>query len=42
MLGRPGALGLRGRIVGALLVTTVATLAVAALALLSPLERQLR
>ncbi|HWC87025.1 MAG TPA: HAMP domain-containing sensor histidine kinase [Solirubrobacteraceae bacterium] len=42
MLRRPGALGLRGRIVGALLITTVATLAVAALALLSPLERQLR
>ncbi|MEA2197325.1 MAG: hypothetical protein QOJ25_1376 [Solirubrobacteraceae bacterium] len=42
MLKRPGALGLRGRIVGALLITTVATLAVAALALLSPLERQLR
>ena len=42
MLGRPGALGLRGRIVGALLITTVATLGVAALALLSPLERQLR
>jgi signal transduction histidine kinase len=35
-------LGLRGRIVGALLVTTVATLGVAALALLGPLERQLR
>jgi signal transduction histidine kinase len=42
VLRRPGALGLRGRIVGALLITTVATLAVAALALLSPLERQLR
>ncbi|HEY5317277.1 MAG TPA: HAMP domain-containing sensor histidine kinase [Solirubrobacteraceae bacterium] len=42
MLRRHGALGLRGRIVGALLVSTVATLAVAALALLSPLERQLR
>jgi signal transduction histidine kinase len=42
VLKRPGALGLRGRIVGALLITTVATLAVAALALLSPLERQLR
>jgi signal transduction histidine kinase len=37
-----GALGLRGRIVGALLVTTVATLAVAALALLGPLENSLR
>jgi signal transduction histidine kinase len=42
VLRRPGALGLRGRIVGALLVSSVATLAVAALALLSPLERQLR
>lgn len=42
--GRPrrGALGLRGRIVGAVLVTTVATLAVAALALLGPLEQSLR
>ncbi|MGI8428674.1 MAG: sensor histidine kinase [Solirubrobacteraceae bacterium] len=39
---RRGALGLRGRIIGALLVTTVATLAVAALALLGPLEKQLR
>ena len=37
-----GALGLRGRIVGAVLVTTVATLAVAALALLGPLEQSLR
>jgi signal transduction histidine kinase len=37
-----GALGLRGRIVGAVLVTTVATLAVAALALLGPLEESLR
>jgi signal transduction histidine kinase len=36
------ALGLRGRIIGALLVTTVATLAVAALALLGPLEQSLR
>ncbi len=36
------ALGLRGRIVGAVLVTTVATLAVAALALLGPLENKLR
>jgi signal transduction histidine kinase len=35
-------LGLRGRIVGAVLVTTVATLAVAALALLGPLENELR
>ena len=44
MLGRPGrgALGLRGRIVGAVLVTTVATLAVAAIALLGPLEQSLR
>src|SRR3984957_16643832 len=39
---RRGALGLRGRIVGAVLVTTVATLAVAALALLGPLEQKLR
>jgi signal transduction histidine kinase len=37
-----GAFGLRGRIVGAVLVTTVATLAVAALALLGPLEQSLR
>ncbi|MDQ6835521.1 MAG: HAMP domain-containing histidine kinase [Actinomycetota bacterium] len=37
-----GPLGLRGRIVGVLLVTTVATLAVAALALLGPLEQSLR
>jgi signal transduction histidine kinase len=37
-----GALGLRGRIVGVLFVTTVATLAVAALALLGPLEQSLR
>ena len=41
-LPRRGALGLRGRIVGALLVSTVATLAVAALALLGPLEHSLR
>lgn len=34
--------GLRGRIVGALLVTTVATLGIAAVALLGPLEQQLR
>jgi signal transduction histidine kinase len=42
--GRPliGALGLRGKIVGAVLVTTVATLAIAALALLGPLEQSLR
>jgi signal transduction histidine kinase len=39
---RGGVLGLRGRIVGALLVTTLATLAVAAVALLGPLEKQLR
>jgi signal transduction histidine kinase len=39
-LGPP--IGLRSRIVGALLVTSAATLAVAALALLSPLERKLR
>ena len=39
---RRGALGLRGRIVGAVLVTTVATLGVAALALLGPLEQSLR
>ena len=37
-----GALGLRVRIVGAVLVTTVATLAVAAVALLGPLEQSLR
>jgi signal transduction histidine kinase len=41
-LPRRGALGLRGRIIGAVLVTTVATLAVAALALLGPLEQSLR
>jgi signal transduction histidine kinase len=41
-LRRGGALGLRGRIIGALLVTTVATLGVAALALLGPLEHSLR
>jgi signal transduction histidine kinase len=39
---RRGALGLRGRIVGAVVVTTVATLLVAALALLGPLEQSLR
>ncbi len=39
---RRGALGLRGRIVGAVVVTTCATLAVAALALLGPLEHSLR
>ena len=37
-----GPFGLRGRIVGAVLVTTVATLGVAAVALLGPLQRQLR
>ena len=42
MFLRRGALGLRGRIVGAVLVTTVATLVVAALALLGPLENSLR
>jgi signal transduction histidine kinase len=42
-MGRPSvALGLRSRIVGVVLVTTVATLAVAALALLGPLEQSLR
>ena len=41
-LRRRGALGLRGRIVGAVLVTTVATLGVAALALLGPLEQSLK
>ncbi|MEA2390305.1 MAG: hypothetical protein QOK31_414 [Solirubrobacteraceae bacterium] len=40
--GRRWALGLRARIVGALLLTSVATLGVAALGLLSPLERRLR
>ena len=39
---RRGALGLRGRIVGAVVVTTVATLGVAALTLLGPLEHRLR
>jgi signal transduction histidine kinase len=39
---RRGAFGLGGRIVGAVLVTTVATLAVAAIALLGPLEQGLR
>jgi signal transduction histidine kinase len=39
---RRGVLGLRGRIVGALLVTTVATLGIAAVALLGPLEQELR
>jgi signal transduction histidine kinase len=37
-----GALGLRGRILGAVLFTTVATLAVAALALLGPLVQSLK
>jgi signal transduction histidine kinase len=42
--GQPwlGALGLRGRIVGAVLVTAVAALAVAAAVLLGPLEHSLR
>ncbi len=39
---RRGALGLRGRIVGVVLLTTVATLGVAAIALLGPLENSLR
>ncbi len=39
---RRGALGLRGRIVGLVLFTTAATLAVAALTLLGPLESKLR
>ncbi len=44
MPARPwsGAFGLRARIVGVVLVTTVATLAVAAVALLGPLEHRLR
>jgi signal transduction histidine kinase len=37
-----GPFGLRGRIIGAVLVTTVATLAIAAVALLEPLEHSLR
>jgi signal transduction histidine kinase len=37
-----GAFGLRGRIVGVVLVTAVATLTVAAVALLGPLEQSLR
>ena len=37
-----GPLGLRGRILGAVLFTTVATLGVAAIALLGPLEQSLR
>jgi hypothetical protein len=36
------AIGLRGRIAGAILVTAVATLAVAAVVLLGPLEHSLR
>jgi signal transduction histidine kinase len=42
--GRPsrGALGLRGRIVGVVFVTAVATLVVAAVTLLGPLEHSLR
>jgi signal transduction histidine kinase len=39
---RLGALGLRGRIVGALVLTAAVTLAVAAFGLLGPLERRLR
>jgi len=39
---RLGAFGLRGRIVGLVLFTTVATLAVAAITLLGPLESSLR
>ncbi len=39
---RRGAFGLQGRIVGAVLVTSLATLAVAAVALLGPLESSLR
>ncbi|MDO8209986.1 HAMP domain-containing sensor histidine kinase [Conexibacter sp. CPCC 206217] len=39
---RLGALGLRGRIVGALVLTAAITLAVAAFGLLGPLERRLR
>jgi signal transduction histidine kinase len=39
---RRAAFGLRGRIVGAVVVTTIATLAVAAIALLGPLENSLR
>ncbi len=44
MFSRPrrGALGLRGRIVATVLITTVATLGVAAVALLGPLEHSLR
>ncbi|HEY2437843.1 MAG TPA: HAMP domain-containing sensor histidine kinase [Solirubrobacteraceae bacterium] len=43
MAGRAlGALGLRGRIVGVVLVTAVAALAVAAVVLLGPLEHSLR
>ncbi len=39
---RRGAFGLQGRIIGAVLVTSLATLAVAAIALLGPLENSLR
>jgi signal transduction histidine kinase len=42
MRPRLGALGLRGRIVGAVVVTTVATLGVAAAALFGPLQASLR
>lgn len=41
-MARRGAFGLRSRIAGVVLVTTVATLAVAAGALLGPLEHQLK
>ena len=37
-----GAIGLRGRIVAVVLITTVATLAIAAVLLLGPLEKSLR
>src|SRR5437588_9458533 len=40
--GPRGPLGLRGRILGAVLFTTVTPLGVAALALLGPLEQSLR
>ncbi len=44
MSARPrlGAFGLRGRIVGAVLITAVVTLGVAAVAVLGPLEQELR
>ena len=37
-----GAIGLRGRIVAVVLITTVATLAIAAILVLGPLEKSLR